>query len=395
MTTTPGLETADPLFNPLDPAVLADPYPVYRTLRETDPVHWHEQIDSWILTRYADCATVLRDTDLFTADFRRIGIPTPDTLLSLQTLDPPDQTPLRHLALGAVRAQDLDALGTELAAHADALLHTLTPRGSFDFVRDFADPFTLTAITRFLGTEPPAVDEDFARHNDDLDHSMDESLDPDAAEPGRRARAHFNDLVRSWLADPGPDGVLAHVVAHLPGSGVAADDVLVNSVRAFFHAGFEVPSRFLGNAVAALLDSPGAWQALRAGDIPLESAVEELIRHVGPVQALARAVTADTDIGGRTVRKGQVVTALIGAANRDPQQFTDPDTLRLDRTPNPHLGFGRGSHSCLGLGLARLEARVVLAALLRRGTWRPAGEPVVRPNGTLRGLAALPVALEH
>ncbi|MEU0163393.1 cytochrome P450 [Streptomyces sp. NPDC006261] len=391
MTVSSAPEHTDPLFSPLDPTVLADPYPVYRRLREAQPVYWHAGLDSWLLTRHSDCTAVLREAGRFSTDFRKIGIPTPPTLLSLQTLDPPDQTPLRHLALDAVRAQDLDALRKELTSFADQLLDGLAGRESFDFIHDYADVFTLRAITRFIGVEPPRTDEAFARFNDDLDHSMDAQLDPDAEEPGLRARAHFNGLVRDWLAAPGPHGVLPEVVRRLPGSGVEADDVLVNSVRAFFHAGFEVPSRFLGNALAALLTTPGAWQQLVRGEVGIDTAVEELIRYVGPVQALARACVEDTELGGVNVKAGQVVTALIGAANRDPDQFPDPETLRLDRKPNNHLGFGRGAHSCLGLNVARMEAHVTLGALLRHPGVRPAGEPVVRPNGTLRGLSRLPL----
>ncbi|MFI9585700.1 cytochrome P450 [Streptomyces sp. NPDC052236] len=393
MTTSLEAEETDPWFNPLDPSVLADPYPVYRRLRENHPVYWHSRIESWILTRHTDCVNILRDTDLFSADFRRIGIPTPPTLLSLQTLDPPDQTPLRHLALDAVRAQDMDALRAELADYADVLLDELGERESFDFIRDFADAFTLKTITRFLGTEPPTTGESFDQYNNDLDHSMDAQLDPDATEPGLRAREHFNSLVRSWLADPPGGGVLGYVAEHLDGSGVANDDVLVNSTRAFFHAGFEVPSRFIGNAVKALLTTPGAWESVAGGQAPLDTAIEELLRYVGPVQALARACTTDTEVGGHKIRAGEVVTTLLGAANRDPLQFADPETLRLDRKPNPHISFGRGSHSCLGLNLARIEARVALSALLRRPQLRITGAPVVRPNGTLRGLSELPVTL--
>lgn len=393
VTTSDQPARTDPWFNPLDPAVLADPFPVYRRLRENHPVYWHDEIRSWILTRHADCVQVLRDAELFSTDFRRIGIPTPPTLLSLQTLDPPDQTPLRHLALDAVRAQNLDALRAELAAYADALLDELAERESFDFIRDFADAFTLKTITRFLGTEPPATGATFDQYNNDLDHSMDAQLDPDAVEPGARAREHFNALVRSWLADPPAEGVLGYVAEHLDGAGVPVDDVLVNSVRAFFHAGFEVPSRFLGNAVNALLGAPDAWASLTAGRARPDTAIEELLRYVGPVQALARACTADTVVGGTKIPAGDVVTTLLGAANRDPLQFADPETIRLDRKPNPHISFGRGAHSCLGLNLARIEAHVALTALLRRPHLRIIGAPVVRPNGTLRGLSALPVTL--
>ncbi|TMR88472.1 cytochrome P450 [Nonomuraea basaltis] len=393
MTASTTTHSADPLFNPLDDDVLSDPYPAYRRLRETAPVYWHEQLRCWLLTRFADCSTVLRDSQRFAADFRRIGEPTPPTLLSLQTLDPPEHTPLRHLALDAVRAQDLKAVEAVLTERADALLEPLMDRGVFDFVREFADPFTLFAITRFIGVDPPRTGDAFDRLNDDLDRSMDAQLAPDAVDPGLKARAVFNDLIRSWLADPPGEGALGYVATHLEDSGVANDEVLVSSVRAFFHAGFEVPSRFLGNAVARLLRHPEAEDALRTGAAGLDLAIEELLRLSSPVHALSRGSTEDVELGGAKIRQGDVVTAMLAAADRDPEQFPDPETMVLDRHPNPHLGFGRGSHSCLGLNVARVEARVVLSALLSRPRLRFAAEPVPRRNATLRGLSRLPVTV--
>jgi cytochrome P450 len=279
-----------------------------------------------------------------------------------------------------------------LIDRARVLLSELAERGEFDFVADFADRFTLEAITTLAGVPGPAVDEQFHELNRALDHSMDAGFDPAAEEPGIRARAHFNALVESWLDDPPAEGVIAYLAAHEAEGGVARE-VLVNSVRAFFHAGFEVPSRFLGNAMAALLRQPTAYAQLRAG-APVEPAVEELVRFAGPVHALSRACTEDSKVDGRLIRRGEVVVALIGAADRDPAQFPDPDVLHLDRNPNPHLGFGRGTHSCLGAMVGRAETRAVLRALvddlpvLRRN-----GDAQPRPNATLRGLYQLPVTV--
>ncbi|MGW0707235.1 cytochrome P450 [Streptomyces sp. NPDC002643] len=382
----------DDLFDPLSSDMIADPYPGYRRLREHAPVYWHEQLGSWLLTRFADCQTVLRDAERFAADFRRVGIPTPDTLLSLQTLDPPEQTPLRHLGLNTLRAMDVEGFAAELAVRAVAELSALAERGEFDFVRDFSDAFTLTAMTTLLNVPGPAEDETFHRLNADLDRSMDSGLDPDAEAAGIRARSRFNALVESWLANPPKEGVIAYLVEHEAEGGVPRE-VLVNSVRAFFHAGFEVPSRFLSNAVAALLDQPDAFAALRRG-APMGPAVEELIRFGGPVHALSRACTEDTVIGGTTIRRGEIVVALIGAADRDPEQFPDPDVIRLDRDPNPHLGFGRGSHSCLGSMIGRAEATAVLSAVVRHlPSLRRNGPPVPRPHATLRGYRSLPVTV--
>jgi cytochrome P450 len=380
----------DVYFNPLSEEMLADPHPAYRRLRENAPVYWHEGLQSWLLTRFSDCQEVLRDSATYAADFRRVGMPTPDTLLSLQTLDPPEQTPLRHLGLNTLRAQDLDAFAAELRALADAELAKLAQLEEFDFVQDFSDHFALVAMTKLLGVPGPDEDETFHELNKDLDRSMDSGFNPETEAAGIRARMRFNALVTSWLANPPQHGVIAYLAEHQSEGGVPID-VLVNSIRAFFHAGFEVPSRFLSNAIGALLDQPDAFDALRAG-APMGPAIEELIRFAGPVHALSRACTVDSEIGGTAIRKGDIVVALIGAADRDPEQFTDPDTLVLNRDPNPHLGFGRGSHSCLGSMVARAEIGAVLSAVVQHlPSLRRNGHAVPRPNATLRGAFSLPV----
>jgi cytochrome P450 len=382
----------DALFDPLDARVLRDPYPAYRRLRETHPVYWHPQLNSWVLTRHTDCVAVLANSDIFAADFRRVGVPTPPPLLSLQTLDPPDQTPLRRFAQSAVRAQDFAALEEDARERAETLLEGLALRGRFDFVSDFADPFTLGVICQLLGVEPPARDEAWARLNDELDQSMDSGLVPEAEDAGLRAREAFSALVGRWLDSAGDEGVLGYVARNLDQAGVGRE-VLLNTVRAFWHAGFEVPSRFLCNAVLALLSHPGALDALRLTEA-LDRGIEELVRYAGPVQAVSRACTRETSLGGQTIRPGEVVVALLGAANRDPEVFDRPDELVLDRHPNPHLGFGRGAHACLGTPIARMEARVVLSTLLDRyPDLQLAGAATPRANATLRGPAALPITM--
>jgi len=382
----------DKFFDPLDPEVLADPYPTYKRLRESNPVYWHEQLNSWVLTRYADCGYVLDTNEVFGNDFRRIGVPTPGPLLSLQTLDPPDQTPLRLFATKALHAQDFNALEMDAKRRADELVASLVGRDSFDFVRDFADPFTLGTISKLVGVEPAKQDEQWSRMNDDLDRSMDSNLLPESEEPGLDARAKFSALVESWLEAGSSEGILAFIAAHINETGVTRE-VLVNSVRAFWHAGFEVPSRFLGNAIAVLLKNPEALSTFRSSS-SVDAAINELVRYVGPVHALSRACSQDVELGGKTIRKGDVAIALIAAGNRDPEQFPEPEELRLDRNPNQHLGFGKGPHSCLGAQVARMEARVALSTLaVNFPAMRLTGEVKPRANATLRGPAVLPMML--
>ncbi len=382
----------DAQFNPLHPDVLRDPYSAYRSLREEDAVLWHEQLRSWILTRYADCATVLTDSDTFAADFRRIGIPTPRPLLSLQTLDPPEQTSLRQFALSAVHAQDLRELEEDATTRAREELRNLASRDAFDFVQDFAEPFALRTISKLLGAEPPPKDETWDQQNEELDRSMDSGLDPDTEEAGLRARERFSALVDTWLAARPTEGILGYVSRNQGRAGVS-HQVLLNSVRAFWHAGFEVPSRFMCNSVLTILQDRRAADALRHAE-SLDLGVEELARYVGPVHALSRACTRMVGLGAHVIEAGDVVVAMIAAANRDPEQFDRPDELVIDRYPNPHLGFGRGAHACLGFMIGKMEVRVVLSEILRSYPGiKLTGEPLPRATATLRGLKSLPVRL--
>jgi len=378
----------DKYFDPLSPSVLADPFPSYQRLRGADPVYWHEQLKSWVVTRHADCAFVLANTDPFTTDFRKIDIPTPAPLLSLQTIDPPEHTPLRNFGKDALHAQNLKSLEEATSRHAELLLNELESRESFDFVSDFADPFTLGMICNVLGVDPPERDAKWDLFNNHLDESMDHELAPDSQLAGLAAREHFNALVNSWIAKPPEKGLVRYIVDNIEQAGVPTD-VLVNSVRAFWHAGFEVPSRFLANALVALLKHPAAMRSVDPNK-PIDTAVEELIRFAGPVHALSRACIRDTPLRDKLIRRGDVVIALIAAGNRDPEVFDRPEDLDLHRLTNPHLGFGRGPHACMGGHLARMEARIAIQKIIQRFPHMElVEEPKPRANATLRGPAVM------
>ncbi|MBO4205926.1 cytochrome P450 [Micromonospora echinofusca] len=384
------MSNQDELFNPLDPEVIRDPYPVYRRLREEDPVHWHSELGAWVLTRHADCLQALKNPAVFAADFRKVGIPTPGPLLSLQTLDPPDQTPLRHFAIDALRSQDLGTLERNAEERAARLLDEIAGRDSINFVTDFATPFTLGTISQLVGMPPPEADEEWRQRNDELHRSMDAGLDPNSEEAGLAARQHFSDFVGRWLAG-GPTEGISGFVATNRSKVDYTDAVLNNSLRAFWHAGFEVPARFLGNALTTLLNRPELLPQFFAD---VDAGVEELVRFSGPVHVVSRVCTEDVTIDDRRLRRGDMVIIVLAAANRDPARFDDPENLVLTRSPNPHLGFGRGAHSCLGNAVARIEARVALPALLRRfPDLRIDGELAWWENATLRGHSAIPVAL--
>ncbi|WP_406132884.1 cytochrome P450 [Streptomyces zaomyceticus] len=379
----------DPILDLARPSILRNPYPSYDRMRVTSPVFWHELLGSWVLTRHADCLAVLTDSNRFASDWRRAGEDILAPLLSVQTLDPPEHTAIRHLLLDGFRAQDRAALHDALEGQIDDLLAELARRPSFDFVGELAEPVALRFVTAFLGVPAPELDW-FVPMSRTVVDGMDAGLWPEKHEPAVAARARLAEYAGGWLADPPREGLIAYVAEHAADSGVA-ETVLRNSLRAVLHAGYESASRLLGNAAAALLTTPGALSAFRATP---STAVDELIRYDAPVQADARVCVTDTELGGVTMKAGDPVTLFLGAANHDPLRFAHPTDLRLDRAPNPHLGFGRGAHACLGASMAiRLTGSVLGALAKDHPDARAVAEPEHRRNLTLRGLDRFEVTL--
>jgi cytochrome P450 len=380
----------DPILALARPEVLADPYPAYAWLREHTPVLWYEPLGSWILTRYADCVEVLRDNVRFGADWRRIGEDLPPHVLSVQTLDPPEHTTIRRLLMEAMHGQDDAATMRTIADHTTHLLDRLSGLPSFDFVTEFAEPLALSTIAAYLGVSAPDRDW-FVPASNAIADGMDASLWPERAAAASAARIRLAELTDGWLADPPNTGVVARI-AGLCRSGEVDRDVVANTLRVLVHAGYASASKLLSLAAVVLLAEPG-WLARWALADPA-LAVDELIRFVSPVQAVARACVVSTQLGDVPVRAGHAVTLLVGAANRDPERFGDPDVLCFARRAGSHLGFGRGSHSCLGSPLAVAQVKTVFTALARDyPAVHMAGTPSYRTNLTLRGLEQLPVAL--
>jgi len=374
-----------------DPETLRSPYLLYARLRDAEPVYWCEPLRSWVLTRYDDCLAVLRDTAVFASDWRRVGERMPDSMLSIQTLDPPEHTRVRHFVVEAMRSVDRRGLESSIAALVRERVAAVRGVESVDFAGEFAGRLALDVICLVYGVPAPDLAW-FMPVSQAIVDGMDAGVWPENHEPGVRARGRLAELAAGWLADPPPSGLVGHVAAGAARAGIDRD-VLANSVRAMLHAGYESAGRLLGNAVAALLEHPYELRRLTSG-VP-QSAVEELVRFDPPVQADARACVADTWIGGRRIRRGEAVTLLLGAANRDPARFPEPDALDLTRDPNPHLGFGRGAHSCIGSALAVLLARTVLTVLAGEcREIRMVADPVHHRNLTLRGLRSLDLHIE-
>lgn len=382
---------SDPILDLARPANLQDPHPAYARLRAQRPVFWYEPLNSWFLTRHADCVQVLRDSATFAADWRRVGEEMPPQAISVQTLDPPEHTDVRRLFMAAMRTRPATAVTDMVAAHTRQRLAALRGRTSFDLVTEFVEPLALSTITSYLGVPAPDVRQFVPMSNAIVD-GMDAGLWPHRGGPAMAARRQLSELTDTWLTATAGDGIVAAVVSLADGHGVSRS-VVANTLRVLLHAGYTSASSLLSLAAVALL-RPGSDGLPRFAACDTATAVDELVRHTTPVQAFARACVDDTEVGGTRIRAGQAVTMLAAAANRDPLRFAEPDSLRLDRHPNPHLGFGRGAHSCLGSPFAATQAGVVLSLLAEQHpTMRAVAEPEYCQNLTVRRLGRFEVAL--
>ena len=367
------------IFAPLSDAMLADPHAVYARLRAEDPVHRHEQLAAWVLTRHDDCTRVLKDTGAFGSDPRALGKPIPEQVLSVQTLDPPEHTAVRHRFVDAVRRQEVAGWADAVRRAAEELVDRLD--GVVDLVTEVAEPLALRAVCALYGVPVPHDHEQLRSASRTLVLGMDSGLAPERRAPSLAARDALNAMIDRWRAAARPDGVLAAVPPD--------ERVLRNSLRAVFDAGYSTTANLLGNAVARLVgDGPCRGADLAALD---GRGAEELIRLAGPVQVVSRHCKADVELRGRRLARGDVVVVVLAGANRDPEVFPDPDTADFTRNPNPHLGLGRGTHSCFGGHLGRQVLLALLHALGGVTRLEPAGVPVRRPTATQRGLDHLPV----
>jgi cytochrome P450 len=356
-------------YNPYDPETLDDPYPVYAKMRSSAPVLWHEGIGGWLLTRHDDCQSVLRDHERFTSDARRAGYrSTRMDHPSLQALDPPDHTPLRRLFTGALRDDGPKALAAAAAGGLAGRLAAAVDPGCVDFVGEVARPLVLDAVVGLLGVDPPDLAW-FAPLTVAIERGMDGALAREAVQPALEARREIDELVRSWSADHDPAGLLGRALRAAADLGLDRDLVL-SSLRVILLAGFSATVSAATNMAHAVVRRPDLLTALRpiegsgsteGSTEDLSCAVDELLRHDSPTQWVGRICLRRAVLRGSVIEPGQPVIAVLGAANRDPEEFERPDEIILKRHPSGHLALGWGPHACLGAPVAR----AVLAVLLR------------------------------
>jgi pimeloyl-[acyl-carrier protein] synthase len=396
-------------FNPFLPEVHEDPYPLYHQLRAADPVH-RSPLGFWVLTRHADVLAVLRDARM-SRDPRRSermellrSSAEVDELLSSEEaapsmlfVDPPDHTRLRALVTKAFTPGAVERLRPRIEAIVAELLDRAVNAGEMDVVEDLAYPLPVTVICELFGVPEPDRDR-FRAWSRELVRLLDPLVPADSLERALRARqalrAYLRELIAERRAHPTGDLLTALIATEDQGRQLSEPE-LVSMCVLLLVAGHETTVNLIANGTLALLRNPEARAGLRVGAELPGSAVEELLRYDSPVQFTSRHALADLEIGGRHVRAGETAISVLGAANRDPAQFPDPDRLDLARAPNRHLAFGGGIHFCLGAPLARVEARIAIGALLARLPGLELGPrpPVRRDTVTLRGLSSLPVTV--
>jgi cytochrome P450 len=393
----------DVQFNPMAPEFVADPYPTYHRLRAEDPVH-HSPLGFWVLTRYEDVVAALRDPRLakeaiaaFVA--ARLGVAPLGIGLSMLDRDPPDHTRLRGLVSKAFTPRVVERLRPHIQSIVDGLLDRVEDARAMDLIEDFAYPLPVVVICEMLGV--PVEDRDrFKGWGLDIARGLDGLLLPPDSDVIKRSIAsrtalaqYFRGLIAERRASPRADMLSDLIAAEEAGDKLSENELLATCILLLV-AGHETTVNLIGNGSLALLRHPDQLRRLRDDPGLIGTAVEELLRYDGPVQRTARIPSEDVTLGGRTIPKGEMVMPFIGAADRDPTQFPDPDRLDITRADNRHIAFGWGIHFCLGAPLARVEGQIAIATLVQRlpKLALATDRPEYRQSLTLRGLTTLPVA---
>ncbi|HZU66136.1 MAG TPA: cytochrome P450 [Ktedonobacteraceae bacterium] len=395
------------LFHLLDPEVLANPYPLYHRLRNEDPVHWDPFLHAWVVTRYADVINVFQH-------FSAKRTPTPEQLTALGLsaltplaqvmvrqmlfLDPPEHGRVRGLAAKAFTPRRVELLRSHIQDITNNLLDAILAKGTgqMDVMSELAIPLPAIVTAELLGL--PTSDwkqltkwsSDFAMVLGNFQHN------PDHASRVLRSLeemlVYFRAAVRDHRDHPREGLISALLNAEIDGDRLSEEEVVANVIVTMV-GGQETTTNLIGNGVLTLLRQQDQLERLRANLSLIPSAVEELLRYESPSQHTARLAPGDVELGGKLIRKRQAVIAVMGAANRDPERFPDPDRLDLARQDNRHVAFAWASHFCFGAPLARIEGQIAFDTLLRRmpNLQLLPGPITWRENLGLRGLTALHV----
>lgn len=422
------------LSNLLHSEVRANPYPFYAQLRTQDPVYWDEEMGFWVLTRYADIASVYTD-DRFSraqglmSNFQRLAesekrIAEPVYRSFSKTMfyaDPPYHTHLRGLMNNAFTPRRVEKMRPYIQRIVDELLDTVEFNRKMDVIHDLAYPLPVMVIAELLGlpTNDRArfkgwSDDLFAilgtvRHSPQLMERAAQSLNEMTEYMTELSRVRReqprDDLLSILLRVVDDDGQLecphphhVHTQGRLAREGNSATQLtqeeLVANINILLSTGHETTTHLIGNGLLALLQHPDQMQKLRDQPGLVASATEEIMRYDNPVQITYRSAVKDAEIGGKQIHKGDLVNSILGSANRDTERYTDPDRFDITRNEGRHLNFGLGIHFCIGASLVRLEAEIAFNTILRRfPNLRLATDSLDwQEHPVFRGLKSLPVS---
>jgi cytochrome P450 len=358
-----------------------EPFPWYRSMRESRPVVRDPDWGGWLVFAYEDVHRVLSDHQAFSSEYGDLGL--------LHT-DPPRHRQLRNLVTEAFTPRTVEALRPRITQIVEELLDQLAPRGQMDLIEDFAVPLPVKVIAELLGI-PIDHRERFKRWSDAIVTGGRTGMsDGDAR---REMAVFFTDLMEERRRSPREDLISGLLAARIDGESLDQRELLSFCILLLV-AGNETTTNLIGNAILCLEEHPDLEAEVRAHPELLASTVEEVLRYRSPVQSMFRLTRSEVRLGDQAIPAGEMIVAWIGSANRDPRQFPEPDRFDIRRSPNRHLAFGQGVHFCLGAPLARLEATIALGALLGRlGRLRVERDGLAPlASQVLYGVQRLPVA---
>lgn len=366
------------------PRFASNPYPLYHKLRKKHPLRKDPLAPAWVALRYDDVVTILRDSrfkkEPFISDAlpdearRQFGLPAQRDAavegepLAMLFLDPPRHTRIRAVFNKAFVPRTLNALRPRIQEIADKRLDDAEKRGDMDVIRELAVPLPIQVISELVGF-PPEDYEQLKKWSDDFAAALTINPTPEQQDRSNQSReemrGYFENVVANLLGNPKENLICTLLEANADGKLLAPMELFANCVL-LMAAGHETTTNLIGNGLLALLRNPDQLQLLRENPDLISSAVDELLRYDSPVQWIARVADQDLELRGQKIRRGEILVGSLGAANRDPDVFDDPNRLDIRREKNKHIAFGHGEHYCIGAMLARIEGEIAIGTIVKR-----------------------------
>ena len=380
-------------YNPISAKTRAYPFDKYEELRRKDPVHRLRTINAWVLTQYEDANAVLRDHARFSRDYGGKS-----AYRSMLDTDPPDHTRLRTLVSKAFTPRSVSDLAPRIQQIVDDLIDATERRDRFDLIDAFAYPLPVIVIAEMLGVPSEDI-EVFKSWSNAVALSVEPTVNDEQTrriqESGEKLYDYFEGIIEQRRRNPQDDMITALIAAEEEGDRLTHEELLA-TLLLLLVAGNETTRNLIGNGTLALVRNPDQLERLRNEPDLIDSAINEMLRYDSPVQLDGRMATEEVEIGGKLIKPGQRAICLLGAANRDPSVFTNPDVFDIGRQEASHIAFGRGIHYCLGAPLAILEGRIAFSSLLNRfSSVTLLSEPEYREQVVLRGVKELWIEVER